>query len=374
MLKPFAQGGFVPEPATTMTPAPRVRVRQMKEYHPPLGSRDAMRLDFNENTLECSPQVLKALANIAAQDLTKYPERESVEAKVATYLGLTPAQAVLTNGVDEAIHVLCETFLDNGDELLLPVPTYTMYEVYASSTDATLRTVQADEDFSFPYEKLLAAITPKTKLIAIANPNSPTGSIVSREQILEIAARAPQAIVLVDEAYFHFYGETVADLIGKVPNLMLARTFSKAYGLAGLRIGLLAGSEEVMRWIRRVLSPYSVNSLALACLPAALQDEAYLNWYVDQVSIARTEFKAALRETGLRFWPTQANFVLVFIGEKHRQFTEEMRKRGILVRDRSADPGCDGCVRITIGTRQQMQTAREALSESLTAIGWENRL
>lgn len=360
------------EPTTITIPEPRARVRQMKEYHPPLGSRDSLRLDFNENTLECSPRVLKVLASIAAQDLTKYPERESVEAKVATYLGLKPEQTVLTNGVDEAIHVLCETFLDAGDELLLPVPTYTMYEVYASSTDATLHTVQADETFAFPYEKLLAAINPKTKLIAIANPNSPTGSTATREQLLEIAARAPQAIVLVDEAYFHFYGETVADLIGKIPNLMLARTFSKAYGLAGLRIGVLAGTEEVMRWIRRVLSPYSVNSIALACLPAALQDESYLNWYVDQVSIARTEFKTILRDLGLRFWPTQANFVLVFIGEKHKEFTQEMKKHGILVRDRSADPGCDGCVRITIGTRQQMQTAREALTASLKAIGLGN--
>jgi histidinol-phosphate aminotransferase len=248
-----------------------------------------------------------------------------------------------------------------------------MYEVYASSTDALLRTVQAGEDFAFPYEKLLAAITPKTKLIAIANPNSPTGSIATREQILEIAARAPQTVVLVDEAYFHFYGKTVADLIGKVPNLMLARTFSKAYGLAGLRIGVLAGSEEVMRWIRRVLSPYSVNSLALACLPAALQDEAYLNGYVDQVSIARAEFKTALQASGVRFWPTEANFVLVFIGEKHRQFTEAMRNQGVLVRDRSADPGCEGCVRITIGTPEQMRGAQKALISSLASIGWENK-
>jgi histidinol-phosphate aminotransferase len=363
----------VPEPTTLTTPAPRSRVLEMKEYHPPLGSRNALRLDFNENTLECSPRVLQALARIAAQDLTRYPERESVEAKVASYLKLTPAQTVLTNGVDEAIHVLCETFLDRGDELLLPVPTYTMYEVYASSTDASLRSVQAGEDFAFPYERLLTAITPKTKLIAIANPNSPTGSIATREQIVEIAMRAPQAIVLIDEAYFHFYGESIADLIGTIPNLMLARTFSKAYGLAGLRIGVLAGSEEVMRWIRRVLSPYSVNSLALACLTAALQDEAYLNWYIDQVSVARTEFKVALQERGVRFWPTHANFVLVFIGEKHREFTEAMRQKGVLVRDRSADPGCDGCVRITIGTREQMLVAQEALTTSLAAIGWENK-
>jgi histidinol-phosphate aminotransferase len=154
---------------------------------------------------------------------------------------------------------------------------------------------------------------------------------------------------------------------------MLARTFSKAYGLAGLRIGVLAGSEEVIRWIRRVLSPYSVNSLALACLPAALEDEAYLNWYVDQVSMARSEFKTVLQANGVRFWPTEANFVLVFIGEKHRQFTEAMRNQGVLVRDRSADPGCEGCVRITIGTPEQMRGAQKAFVSSLASIGWENK-
>src|SRR5664279_3777998 len=108
----------------------------MKEYHPPLGCRDALRLDFNENTLACSPSVRNVLASISAGDLTRYPERESVEAVVAAHLGLASAQVALTNGVDEAIHVLFEAFLDAGDELLLPVPTYTMYEVYASATDA----------------------------------------------------------------------------------------------------------------------------------------------------------------------------------------------------------------------------------------------
>lgn len=357
--------------AAIAQPAPRLRVQAMKEYHPPLGSRDSMRLDFNENTLACSPRVREALQKVATDSLTRYPEREPIEALVAASLGRAPEQVVLTNGVDEAIHVLFETFLDSGDELLLPVPTYTMYEVYATATDARIVTVQAAEDFAFPYERLLAAITPQTKIIAIANPNSPSGSTCTREQIIEIARRAPQAILLVDEAYFHFFGETVLDLVGTVPNLMVARTFSKAYGLAGMRLGLLAAPVQLMRWIRRVLSPYSVNSLALACLPAALADIAYLDGYVAEVLAARSEFETALDAAGVRRWPSRANFILVDIGPRHAEFTRLMRAAAILVRDRSSDPGCDGCVRITIGTREQMRQAVTALNTALAAIRME---
>ncbi len=155
-------------------PAPRARVQAMKEYHPPLGNRDAMRLDFNENTVACSPRVKEVLGGISAGALTRYPEREPVERIVAQYMGVAAEQVVLTNGVDEAIHVLFETFLDAGDELLLPVPTYTMYEVYASATDARAVPVQASGDLQFPFERLKMAITPRTKIIAIANPNSPS--------------------------------------------------------------------------------------------------------------------------------------------------------------------------------------------------------
>lgn len=356
------------EALTTVTPAPRARVKAMKEYHPPLGSRDALRLDFNENTLACSPRVREALAQISAGALTKYPEREPVEALVAAHLGIKPEQAALTNGVDEAIHVLFEAFLDAGDELLLPVPTYTMYEVYASATDARTIAVEAADDLAFPFERLLAAISPRTKVIAIANPNSPSGSAATREQLLELAQRAPQAAVLVDEAYFHFHGETVMDLVGRSPNLFVARTFSKAYGLAGLRLGLLAGPAELMRWVRRVLSPYSVNSLALACLPAALGDTEYLSWYTGEVLAARSEFEAAVDNLKVRRWPSRANFILVDIGPKHAEFVKRMRAAGVLVRDRSSDPGCDGRVRITIGTREQMKQAAVALQDTMAKL------
>lgn len=352
-------------------PQPSAAALRTKEYHPPLGSRDGVRLDFNENTFACSPKVLEALGDISRAALTKYPEREPVEKLVADHLGIDASQALLTNGVDEAIHVLCQAYLGAGDEFLLPVPTYSMYEVYGSATEARIIPVQARPDFSFPLEALMEKITSATKLIAIANPNSPTGNAVARESILQILERVPQAIVLVDEAYYHFYGQTVLDLIGRVPNLVVTRTFSKAYGLAGLRLGVLAASAEQMRWLRRMISPYSVNGLALACLPAALKDEAYLKWYVEETLRGREALASSLQELAIPYWPSEANFVLAKIGPKHREFVEAMRRRGVLVRDRSSDPGCDGCVRITTGAQEHTAQGIQALKEALIEIGWE---
>ena len=278
---------------------------------------------------------------------------------------------LLTNGVDEAIHVLCQAYLDRGDAMLLPVPTYTMYEVYASGTEARVDAVPAAKDFAFPIDALLDAIRPETRLIAIANPNSPTGASVTREHILKIAESAPGAVVLVDEAYFHFFGETVMDCIGKVPNLVVARTFSKAYGLAGLRVGALVAPKETMQWLRRVISPYSVNHLALACIPVALADDAYLNWYVSEVQAAREDLLTTLTALRVPYWPSAGNFVLASVGATHREFVEAMRRRGVLTRDRSSDPGCEGCVRITVGTREQMERAKEILTASLEEIQWQ---
>jgi histidinol-phosphate aminotransferase len=342
----------------------------MKEYHPPLGDRSGLRLDFNENTFACSPRVLEALARISGGDLTRYPERESAEHDVAAQLGLKPQQVLLSNGVDEAIHLLCQTYLEAGTEILLPVPTYSMYEVYASGTAAKIIQVPAEQDFRFPLKALLDAITSETRLIAIANPNSPTGQAACREDLVRLVEAAPHAAVLVDEAYFHFHGETVIDLIGQAQNVIVTRTFSKAYGLAGLRLGVLAADQDQIQWIRRAISPYSVNSVALSCLTAALEDEDYLRWYTVEVLTSRPLFESALHRLGVPYWPSQANFVLANIGNLHREFVTAMRTRGVLVRDRSTDPGCDGCVRITIGTREQTEQGIAALEQSLAEIGW----
>jgi histidinol-phosphate aminotransferase len=341
----------------------RKAVQQLQEYHPPLARRDGLRLDFNENTAGCSPRVLARLKEITADDLAPYPERGPVEEIVAAHLGLPPEQVLLTNGVDEAIHLLCEAYLEPQHEVLVVTPTFSMYEIYAGATGARVIRVQCDRDFQFPMAKLLSSITPATRLIAIASPNNPTGTVAPRDQVLQIANAAPDAALLVDEAYFDFHGDTIIFDVKAMPNAFVARTLSKAYGLAGLRIGILAGPQEQMPMVRRVSSPYSVNAVALALLPAALSDSDYLANYVAQVKNGRDRLQQELRRLEIYFWPSHANFLLLKIGERHREFVAAMRQLGILVRDRSADPGCDGCVRITIGTTEQTERLIAALRE-----------
>ena len=231
---------------------PREAVRTLPSYHPPLAGRDGLRLDFNENVAGCSPRILEKLRRLGPELLAKYPEREPVEAAVADFLGVTREELLLTNGVDEAIHQLCQTYLEPGDEALIVVPTYSMYRIYAMAAGAQVISVPATSNFAFPAEEVRNRITARTRLIAIANPNNPTGTTVSRQELLEIARAAPNAAVLVDEAYFEFYGQTMLDGPLTLPNVFVARTFSKAYGLAGLRIGVLVGDAEQMRSVRRV--------------------------------------------------------------------------------------------------------------------------
>ncbi len=346
----------------------RAAVRKLKEYHPPLGGRVGLRLDFNENTVGCSPRVLERLRQLQFDQLARYPERESVERQTAAHLGVDCAGLLLTNGVDEAIHLVCETYLEPGDEVLIVVPTFSMYEIYAAATGAQVVTIPTGPEFSYPTDTVLARISPRTRLIAIANPNNPTGTVVARSDLLRILCAAPDAAVLVDEAYFDFYGESLLAEVGSHPNLFVARTFSKAYGLAGLRIGVLVGSTAQVAMVRRVGSPYNVNAVALACLPEALADQDYVRQYVAEVRQGREQLEQELRSLKLRFWPSQANFVLLRIGERHDAFVRAMRERGILVRDRSRDPGCDGCVRISVGSNPQTERLIVALREAVRAI------
>ena len=347
----------------------RAAVQGLHAYKPPLAGRVGLRLDFNESTAGCSPRVLERLRGIDAELLARYPEREPVEKKVASFLGLDAAQVLLTNGVDEAIHLLCSTYLDPGDEALVVVPTFAMYAIFALAEAARVIEVRAGDDFAFPASELLARLSPRTRLIAVANPNNPTGVAVAGEILIRIARAAPQAAVLVDEAYFEFHGETLMAQAGQIENLFVVRTFSKAYGLAGLRIGILAGEARQMAMVRRVASPYSVNAAALAVLPEALRDQEYVDRYVAQVRNNREKLQLELGRIGLRYWPSHANFVLVRIGPAHVEFVRALRERGILVRDRDSDPGCEGCVRLTVGTDEHTQALIDALREVVERLG-----
>ena len=348
----------------------REAVLQLKAYRPPLGGREGLRLDFNENTSGASPRVVERLRQMTAADLAMYPEREPVERVLAEYLGVAPSQVLLTNGVDEALHLAAETYLGPGDEVLFAEPTFAMYELYGRATGAVTIAIRAADDFRFPTEDLVTRITSRTRMVCIANPNNPTGAAVAKADLLRIAALAPDAAVVIDEAYFDFHGESVLAEIGRLPNLLVTRTFSKAYGLAGLRVGVLVGAEEQIAAVRRVASPYNVNAVALACLPAALADGDYVNACVRQVEEGRVALQRQLADAGVPFWPSRANFVLCRIGAKRSGFLAAMQRRGILVRDRHGDPRCDGCVRISLGDAAANARLLAALPRALLDIGW----
>ena len=344
----------------------------MPEYHPPLGGRTALRLDFNENTHAPSPRVREALSTLTLESFTVYPERAPVEAKVASHYGMQPEQVLLANGTDEGIHLVTYTFLEEGDECLFATPSFFMYDVNAMAMGATLVRVQADDSLAFPYERVLAAITPKTKLIILCSPNNPTGATIAREQILTIAKAAPHAVVLVDEAYFHFFGESVMDDVvrGEVDNILIARTFSKAYGLANLRVGAIAGPGPLMKHLRKASSPYNVNGIALMAVHACVDDTEYIDWYVEQIWEGRERVYRTLDNMRVPYWKSHANFVLMHIGPRHKELVDAMRARGVLVRDRSSDPGLQGCVRITIGLEEHTTVGIAALRDSFAGMGW----
>ena len=352
----------------------RESVRTLKEYHPPLGGREGLRLDFNENTAGCSPRVLERLRQLDGETLARYPERDKGETVVAEHLGISKDELLLTNGTDEAIHLICETYLESGDEALIVVPTFAMFEIYAAATGARVISIPAGKDFSFPTSEVLARIGPRTRFIAVANPNNPTGAFAGLDALQQIAKAAPDAAVLIDEAYFEFAGETMVPAWRSVPNLFVSRTFSKAYGMAGLRIGVLMGSTEQMPMLRRASSPYNLNSVALACLPDALGDREYVQEYVAQALAGRRDLEAELDAWGVRYWPSRANFVLMHLGEQCQPFVGEMRARGILVRDRSSDYGCRDCVRITVGTREHNAQLLASLREVFATLGLREKV
>ena len=349
----------------------REAVRTLPTYHPPLSGREGLRLDFNENTVGCSPRVLQRLRELDAEQIARYPEREPVERVVEDFLKTNPDELLLTNGIDEAIHLLCETFLEPEDEAIIVVPTFSMYEISAAATGARVVKVMAGEDFRFPVGALRAAITPRTRLIAVANPNNPTGAVATSRELQQIARSAPDAALLVDEAYFEFCGETMLGAWRDLPNLFVARTFSKAYGMAGMRVGVLAGDAAQISMVRKVASPYNVNGLALACLPEALADQQYVRSYVEQVCTGRERLQQEFEKLGIEYWPSHANFVLARLGRLCKPFIAAMKASGILLRDRSSDTGCAGCVRITLGTSEQTERLLSALRATMKELSIE---
>jgi histidinol-phosphate aminotransferase len=343
---------------------PRPAVVAMAPYSPPTGGRsDKLRLDFNENTVGCSPQVIDYLkSNLSAAALAVYPEYTAAKQAIAAYFHVSPDQFVFTNGTDEAIQVFINTYIDDGQEVLVLKPAYAMYRFYAEVAGAKITEVAYPQpSMEFPLQEVLDSITPQTRAIILSNPNNPTGTGFSLLAIERILARAKKAVVMVDEAYYEFSGVTALTEIERVPHLFVCRTFSKVFGMAGMRLGCLFSHPANIQYLHKAQSPYSVNSLAVLAAQAAVADTAYIENYVAEVLAARELLCVGLEKLGIAYVPSSANFVLGHFGKRALEVRDRLRGQAILVRDRSYE--APGCVRITVGTRTQTRRLLAALEE-----------
>jgi histidinol-phosphate aminotransferase len=325
----------------------------MHTYEPVSTPRDGRRLHLNENTAGCSPAVLAALQALPREHAGTYPDYAAARAAAAAHLRVGPEELLLTNGLDEGIVGLTAAALRGhaGAETIVLVPAFDMYAAAADGLGARVVQVPLGEEFAFPLDRLLAAITPRTRLVWLTNPNNPSGGVIPRETILAVADAAAHAIVAVDEAYVDFGGESMIDEVsGRArSNLVVGRTFSKAFGLAGLRVGALVGPPPIIASVRRIVPPYSVNGYAAAALPAALADLGYYHWYLEQVRESRRLLAAAFDRLGVVHWPSAGNFLLVRPGGDCPAIVRALAARGVHVRDKSADAHCPGCLRVTAG-------------------------
>lgn len=351
---------------------PRKAVIGMQAYNPPTSNREnSLRLDFNENTEGCSAKAINALKSTKPTYLATYPEYKKLRVALASYCEVDVNEIIPTNGTDEAIKTIIETYIEKGkDEIIIPIPTFPMYKFYSQLNEAIIREISYNQDLSFPSDKIIEAINRNTKIIVLVNPNNPTGTSIKQSDIIRIVrkAKSNDALVLIDEAYYQFYGKTSIPLIKKYDNLFVTQTFSKAFGLAGLRLGYIVSNKENIKVIQKVLSSYSVNNLAVVCASAALKDLAYTKAYTKEVNKSKSVLYKELEKLGIEYYKSDANFVLLRIGSKSANFCQKLREKGILVRDKSNDILLNGCVRITLGTLKQTKVLIKALNQAIKEI------
>jgi histidinol-phosphate aminotransferase len=326
---------------------------------------EGLRLHLNENTGGCSPKVVDAIARLTPTDISAYPEYTAVVLASARLFGVDPEWVLLTNGLDEGIlmtaigHISRQRIHDA--ETIVPLPAFDPYPNSTAAAGAVAVRVSPEPDLSFPTDRVIEAITPRTRLIFLNTPNNPTGQLIAIADLKRIASAARHAIVLIDEAYIEFGGQTFLPELPAFPNVLVGRTFSKAYGLAGMRVGAVIGQPQALDAVRAVTLPFNINGVALAALGAAIADTEFLPRYAAQVRESRERLYAACRRLGLQYWESAANYVLVRVGDNAEPYLAALADRRIHVRDRSKDAITPGCLRITTGLLEHTDRAIEAL-------------
>jgi histidinol-phosphate aminotransferase len=326
---------------------------------------DGLRLHLNENTGGCSPRVLDAIQRMRTTDVSTYPSYPDLVRACARHFDVDPDWILLTNGLDEGILMAAVGHISRARihdaETIIPLPAFDPYPNSTAAVGATAVRIAPGPEFAFPTDAVIAAVTERTRMIFLNTPSNPTGRLIPIPDLERIAEAAPTAVVLIDEAYIEFGGSTFLPHLGKHPNVLLGRTFSKAYGLAGMRVGVVIGQPQALDPVRAVTLPFNINAVAMAATLAALEDQDFLPNYAAQVAESRERLYSACRRLGLEHWESAANFVMVRVGDQVTQVVEALAQRGVHVRDRSKDPATPGCIRVTAGLLTHTDVAIEAL-------------
>jgi histidinol-phosphate aminotransferase len=339
----------------------RKAILERHTYEAPAEGREGkIRLDFNENTSGCSEAVRRALSKISAKKLAMYPEYAQPTRRIARHFGVRPEELLLANGGDDALRVFFDTFVEPASTVLICEPTFPMYRYYAEIAGAQIAALRYDASMKFPLVDALAAVRQKPRVLFLANPNNPTGTLIPQPEIRAILQAATATAVVIDEAYAEFSGITVVPWIREFPHLFVVRTFSKAAGLASLRLGAVIAHPASLRVLRRAMPPFPVNLAALVAAQAALKNRAAIKKYVKFTVRLRQDFAAQLSKLGVTTYPSAGNFLLADFGPHGPALFAKLTRAGILVRERSKDIG-PGFARISIGTKSEM-------ARTLTAI------
>lgn len=344
-------------------------IHAMSAYKPPLDGRDPhshLLLDFNERTLPVSEAVTGALVDyIHAGRLQMYPAYGDLDNVIAEYCGVRPEQVMITNGSDQGIDLIIRASCNPGDEAIIPSPSFAMYHQCAKIEALNIIEPAYTLAEGFPLAGVLNAITPKTRVICIANPNNPCGTAVSRDAIAQILTAASHATVLIDECYFEYSQLTVCDWVEQYPNLVITRTFSKTWGIPSLRMGFVISCQANIQALLNVRGPYDINQLAVVAVRAALKNPEYTHDYVAEVMRqAKPALEQFLTEHNIVFWPSQANYVWCFPRDPEAIHKALMAEH-ILVRPKANADGQVG-LRITIGTLAQTQRAITIFKQQLS--------
>ena len=341
----------------------RETVRQLSPYvcARDLYKKAEMFMDANENAFGSTAQ-------FDGVELNRYPDSDLLElrGKLAEYLegGLTLQNIVVGNGSDEIIDLAIRTFAEKGDNIITVEPGYSMFNVCAEISGVEVRGVLVEDDFQPNVEKVLARIDENTKMIVIVSPNSPLGNVVEQKRIEKIAEKA-NCIVFIDEAYGEFAGKTLAPLVSKYDNLIVSKTLSKAWGLAGLRVGYAVAGKEIIENIRKIKAPYNVGAIPNYLALKALENRAQMEEWVKEMKCEKEWLEGQLRKLGVKVFSTETNFSVFRLLSEYdsKEIQKGIAEKGIVVRDRSTLPLMENCIRVTIGTRKENERFVQVLRE-----------